>query len=75
MRAAAAASGGALFRRTILPASSSSSCNFSSSIRDTVSLAFDHHKPPQSDRHQQDAPIVFMHGLFGSKKNNRTVSR
>ena len=76
VRAAATASG-VLFRRMILPASSSSSSSrpFSSSTRDTVPLAFDHHDPPRSDRHRQDAPIIFMHGLFGSKKNNRTVSR
>lgn len=46
---------------------------FSSS--QTVDLAFDHHEPPKSDRHREDAPIIFMHGLFGSRKNNRTVSR
>ncbi|KAI2643465.1 alpha beta hydrolase fold family [Xylaria nigripes] len=41
-----------------------------------VPLAFDHHTPPpQSTRHRQDAPIIFMHGLFGSKKNNRSVSK
>ncbi|KAI0885219.1 alpha/beta-hydrolase [Annulohypoxylon maeteangense] len=41
----------------------------------TVPLAYDHHEPPKGDRHRQDAPIIFMHGLFGSKKNNRSVSR
>ncbi|KAJ1329249.1 abhydrolase domain-containing protein 11 [Microdochium nivale] len=41
----------------------------------TVSLAFDLHEPPKSDRSRQDAPIIFMHGLFGSKKNNRSVSK
>ncbi|KAI0868770.1 alpha beta hydrolase fold family [Hypoxylon argillaceum] len=40
-----------------------------------VQLVFDHHAPPNSDRHRQDAPIIFMHGLFGSKKNNRSVSK
>ncbi|KAI1339025.1 alpha beta hydrolase fold family [Xylariaceae sp. FL0016] len=40
-----------------------------------VSLVFDHHEPPNSDRHRQDAPIIFMHGLFGSKKNNRSVCK
>ncbi|KAI8633135.1 alpha beta hydrolase fold family [Xylariaceae sp. FL1651] len=39
-----------------------------------VQLVYDHHEPPNSDRHRQDAPIIFMHGLFGSKKNNRSVS-
>ncbi|KAI0434645.1 alpha beta hydrolase fold family [Xylaria sp. FL1042] len=40
-----------------------------------VQLVFDHHAPPKSDRHAQDSPIIFMHGLFGSKKNNRSVSK
>ncbi|KAI0194057.1 prolyl oligopeptidase-like protein [Xylaria flabelliformis] len=40
-----------------------------------VPLVFDHHAPPSSDRHRQDKPIIFMHGLFGSKKNNRSVSK
>ncbi|KAI1129453.1 alpha beta hydrolase fold family [Nemania abortiva] len=42
---------------------------------DRVQLVFEHHEPPKSDRHRQDAPIIFMHGLFGSKKNNRSVSK
>ncbi|KAI1180927.1 alpha beta hydrolase fold family [Nemania sp. FL0916] len=46
----------------------------SSTTGGRVQLVFDHHAPPNSDRHQQDAPIIFMHGLFGSKKNNRSVS-
>ncbi|RYO93843.1 hypothetical protein DL766_008884 [Monosporascus sp. MC13-8B] len=49
------------------------SCPFSSSH--TLPLAYDHHAPPGSGRCPQDAPIIFMHGLFGSKKNNRTVSK
>lgn len=42
-----------------------------------LQLVFDHHKPPSSSdsKHAQDAPIIFMHGLFGSKKNNRSVSK
>ena len=41
-----------------------------------VELAFDHHAPPNEGPHgPQDAPIIFMHGLFGSKKNNRSVSK
>jgi hypothetical protein len=42
----------------------------------TVPLAFDLHKPAQSrDGDEKQTPIIFMHGLFGSKKNNRTISR
>jgi hypothetical protein len=39
-----------------------------------VPLAFDLHKPPE-EADEQNAPIVFMHGLFGSKKNNRGISK
>ncbi|KAI0408140.1 alpha beta hydrolase fold family [Xylaria palmicola] len=49
---------------------------YSSSTRGSrVQLVFDHHAPPNSDRYHQESPIIFMHGLFGSKKNNRTVSK
>ncbi|KAI0490752.1 alpha beta hydrolase fold family [Xylaria cf. heliscus] len=47
----------------------------SSTTGGRVPLVFDHHAAPNSDRHRQDAPIIFMHGLFGSKKNNRSVSK
>ncbi|XXH00247.1 hypothetical protein Hte_006589 [Hypoxylon texense] len=53
----------------------SSSSSSTSTSHPRVPLAFDHHEPPKGGRHQQDAPIIFMHGLFGSKKNNRSVSR
>ncbi|KAI0123504.1 prolyl oligopeptidase-like protein [Xylariales sp. AK1849] len=46
---------------------------YSSTTSTRVRLAFDHHPPP-SDSHSA-APILFMHGLFGSRKNNRSVSR
>jgi pimeloyl-ACP methyl ester carboxylesterase len=44
---------------------------------DTVELAYDHHAPPAGRERfsETTAPIVFMHGLFGSRKNNRTASR
>ncbi|KAI1096839.1 alpha/beta-hydrolase [Rostrohypoxylon terebratum] len=45
------------------------------STSSTVPLAYDHHEPPKGGARPQDAPIIFMHGLFGSKKNNRSVSR
>ncbi|KAI6090824.1 alpha/beta-hydrolase [Hypoxylon rubiginosum] len=68
-------------RRIISPRSAFSiqlraiSRQYSSSSHPTVPLAFDHHEPPKGGRHRQDAPIIVMHGLFGSKKNNRSVSR
>jgi len=39
-----------------------------------VPLAFDLHEPSQGCN-PKHAPIVFMHGLFGSKKNNRSISK
>lgn len=41
----------------------------------TVSLAYDLHEPPTPVADKQTAPIIVMHGLFGSKKNNRTISK
>lgn len=40
----------------------------------TVSLAYDYHPPPKPGPRDQH-PILFMHGLFGSKKNNRGMSK
>ncbi|KFZ06979.1 hypothetical protein V501_06883 [Pseudogymnoascus sp. VKM F-4519 (FW-2642)] len=40
----------------------------------TVSpLSFDLHEAPRGE--EKGTPIIFMHGLFGSKKNNRTMSK
>jgi hypothetical protein len=36
-------------------------------------LAYELHRPEAGD--SAGTPIIFMHGLFGSKKNNRTMSR
>lgn len=39
-----------------------------------INLAYDLHEPPATAA--RDAPpIVFIHGLFGSKKNNRSMSK
>lgn len=42
-----------------------------------LTLAFDHHEPPEGrETHSPtSSPIIFMHGLFGSRKNNRSVSK
>ncbi|KAI1261290.1 alpha beta hydrolase fold family [Xylariaceae sp. FL1019] len=45
------------------------------SANERVELVYDHHEPPKSSRAKEDSPIIFMHGIFGSKKNNRTVSK
>jgi pimeloyl-ACP methyl ester carboxylesterase len=39
---------------------------------DTVELAYDRYDPPGDPKGD---PIVFLHGLFGSKVNNRSVSK
>lgn len=47
--------------------------NFSSKNEiKTVELAYDFHPSPVEVTSE---PIIFLHGLFGSKANNRTVSR
>jgi len=50
----------------------------SSSLQKQLELAYDLHEPPdlkKSGSKPQNAPIIFMHGLFGSKKNNRSMSK
>lgn len=51
----------------------------SPAIIKTVRLAFDLHQPPLAEPKQTEArhlpPILFLHGLFGSKANNRSVSK
>lgn len=53
-----------------------SSAAAASSIK-PVRLAYDLHEPakPVSDNPNRESPILFLHGLFGSKKNNRSVSK
>lgn len=43
----------------------------------TVPLVYDLHQPakPVSDNPDRASPILFLHGLFGSKKNNRSISK
>ena len=43
----------------------------------TVPLVYDLHEPakPVSDDPNRTSPILFLHGLFGSKKNNRSISK
>lgn len=65
---------------TMSSSTSNTACGpSSSSIRSisTVPLAYDLHEPakPASDDPNRKSPILFMHGLFGSKKNNRSISR
>lgn len=54
-----------------------STCMSSSRCISTVPLVYDLHEPakPVSSDPNRNSPILFMHGLFGSKKNNRSISR
>jgi hypothetical protein len=38
-------------------------------------LVYDLHEPARPVSDKQTAPILFLHGLFGSKKNNRGISK
>lgn len=40
-----------------------------------LKLAYDLHEPPKPQTSEKNAPILFLHGLFGSKKNNRAMSK
>lgn len=41
-----------------------------------IKIAYDLHEPPKESSSRQNAPsIVFIHGLFGSKQNNRSMSK
>ncbi|KAF2763614.1 alpha/beta-hydrolase [Teratosphaeria nubilosa] len=40
-----------------------------------ISLAYDLHSPPHGKPLNNAPPIIFIHGLFGSKKNNRSMSK
>lgn len=46
-----------------------------SSSAGPVPLVYDLHEPAKPVTDKQTAPILFLHGLFGSKKNNRTISK
>lgn len=50
---------------------------YSSASIKTVPLSYDLHEPakPMSDNPNRASPILFLHGLFGSKKNNRSISK
>lgn len=65
-----------LARRTIIRAQSPrySRSFHLTPLHDHIKLAHDLHEPPK-DSPVKNAPIVFIHGLFGSKKNNRSMSK
>ena len=43
-------------------------------LNNGVKLAYDLHEPTKGVR-ENAPPIIFLHGLFGSKKNNRSISK
>lgn len=38
-------------------------------------LAYDLHEPARPRADERTRPILFLHGLFGAKKNNRGMSK
>ena len=42
---------------------------------DIVELAFQRHDPPEKVAPKGPGPVIIMHGLFGSQRNNRTMSK
>lgn len=46
----------------------------STELSNGIKIAYDLHEPPKGSS-AKNAPIVFIHGLFGSKKNNRSMSK
>lgn len=51
---------------------------YSTSSIPTVPLAYDLHEAPLRNKSKDPnkvSPILFLHGLFGSKKNNRSISK
>ncbi|KAF6824522.1 alpha beta fold family [Colletotrichum plurivorum] len=45
------------------------------STENRLNLAYDLHEPTKFKPSSTARPILFLHGLFGSKKNNRTISK
>ncbi|KAJ9611949.1 hypothetical protein H2200_003544 [Cladophialophora chaetospira] len=69
--------------RPVKPAALSSRRHLSSSRallsndkpEEIVELAFQRHDPPEKTALKGPGPIIIMHGLFGSQRNNRTMSK
>lgn len=38
-------------------------------------MAYQAHAPAHAEADPTDRPIIIMHGLFGSKQNNRGISK
>ncbi|TIC99144.1 Abhydrolase domain-containing protein C22H12.03 [Colletotrichum higginsianum] len=52
-------------------------CNFARrlSSQNKLVLSYDLHEPSKQPAGTSTSPIIFLHGLFGSKKNNRSISK
>ncbi|KAI9714758.1 MAG: hypothetical protein M1820_000047 [Bogoriella megaspora] len=62
--------------RTVIRLQSPRACFQWQVRRGIAKLAYDLHKPPATAEHvSPGAPIIMIHGLFGSKKNNRSISK
>ncbi|KAM0558389.1 hypothetical protein ACHAPJ_004579 [Fusarium lateritium] len=61
-----------VFGRQGLRAAAASSRLYSQSVGP---LVYDLHEPAQPKTDKKKSPILFLHGLFGSKKNNRGISK
>lgn len=44
-------------------------------MRPNVPLVYDLYEPPKTMTEAHTGSIIFMHGLFGSKRNNRSISK
>lgn len=58
-----------------LAASSWRACCYSTQQGVVAPLAYDLHQPSKPKFDEKQSPILFLHGLFGSKKNNRAISK
>ncbi|KAK3378186.1 Alpha/Beta hydrolase protein [Podospora didyma] len=70
-----AASSSAPTPRRMLSSSAAVYMSAAAASPSTLSLAYDLHEPPKPVADSQTSPIIIMHGLFGSKKNNRSISK
>ncbi|EXJ75633.1 uncharacterized protein A1O5_00140 [Cladophialophora psammophila CBS 110553] len=72
----------ALSRQTTLPSRRHLSSSCHNRLRhekhehdDIVELAFHRHSPPEKTSIKGPGPLIIMHGLFGSQRNNRTLTK
>lgn len=65
-----------LFSSASAATPSSTTTNTVPPVVETVPLVYDLHSPENPTvPNKETQPIIFIHGLFGSKKNNRSISK